>query len=115
MGCQAARAETLDGRRISDVAVTSPIPDRLEQLGWTGGECITDSQMMVAYYRTTADGRIAFGKGTAGVTYGGQVTDSFDRSDGRNRLVEADFRRYYPALRDVPVEYRLGRTDRPDA
>ena len=92
----------------SDIAVTPPIPDRLERIGWTGGECITDSQMMVAYYRTTADGRIAFGKGTAGVTFAGHVGESFDRNDRRTRLAESDFRRYYPTLSDVPVEHHWG-------
>lgn len=92
----------------SDMAVTPSIPDRLTQIGWTGGECITDSQMMVAYYRTTADGRIAFGKGTAGVTFGGHVGESFDRDERRTRLVEFDFRRYYPTLHDVPVEHHWG-------
>ena len=40
----------------SDIVATPPIPDRLAEIGWTGGEGITDSQMMVAYYRTTEDG-----------------------------------------------------------
>ena len=92
----------------SEIAATPAIPDRLEQIGWTGGECITDSQMMVAYYRTTADGRIAFGKGTAGVTFAGRVGEAFDRNDRRIKLAESDFRRYYPTLSDVPIEHHWG-------
>ena len=42
----------------SDMVSTPPIPDRLEEIGWTGGECISDSQLQIHYYRTTADGRI---------------------------------------------------------
>ena len=92
----------------SDIVATPPIPDRLEAIGWTGGEGITDSHTMVAYYRTTADGRIAFGKGTAGLTYGGRVGDRFDRDPARAAMAEADLRRYYPALADVPVEQHWG-------
>jgi putative aminophosphonate oxidoreductase len=92
----------------SDIVATAPIPDRLADIGWTGGEGITDSQMMVAYYRTTADGRIAFGKGTAGVSYRGRVDDLFDRNAARTAMTAADFRRNYPALADVPIEHDWG-------
>ena len=92
----------------SDIVATPPIPDRLAEIGWTGGEGITDSQMMVAYYRTTEDGRIAFGKGTAGVTYGGRVGDLFDRDRARSAMTAADFRRNYPALADVPISHDWG-------
>jgi glycine/D-amino acid oxidase-like deaminating enzyme len=92
----------------SDIVATAPIPDRLADTGWTGGEGITDSQMMVAYYRTTADRRIAFGKGTAGVSYGGRVDDLFDRNAARSAMAAADFRRNYPALADVPIEHYWG-------
>jgi putative aminophosphonate oxidoreductase len=92
----------------SDIVATAPIPERLAEIGWTGGEGITDSQMMVAYYRTTADGRIAFGKGTAGVSYRGRVDDLFDRNPARSAMTAADFRRNYPALADVPIEHDWG-------
>ncbi|HWK28392.1 MAG TPA: FAD-binding oxidoreductase [Solirubrobacter sp.] len=92
----------------SDIVATPPIPDRLAEIGWTGGEGITDSQMMVAYYRTTADGRIAFGKGTAGVSYGSRVDELFDRNPGHSAMTAADFRRYYPALADVGIEHDWG-------
>ena len=92
----------------SDIVATPPIPDRLEAIGWTGGEGITDSHTMVAYYRTTADGRIAFGKGTAGLTFRSRVGDAFDRDPERAAMTERDFRRYYPALADVPIEQAWG-------
>ena len=46
----------------SDMVVTAPAPGALSKIGWTGGECITDSQMMVDYYHATREGRIALGK-----------------------------------------------------
>jgi putative aminophosphonate oxidoreductase len=92
----------------SDIVITPPIPDRLAEIGWTGGEGITDSQMMVAYYRTTADGRIAFGKGTAGITYASRVGELFDRNAAHAAMTAADFRRNYPELADVPIEHDWG-------
>jgi glycine/D-amino acid oxidase-like deaminating enzyme len=92
----------------SDIAATAPIPDRLREIGWTGGESITDSQLMVNYYRTTHDGRIAFGKGTGGLGYGGRIGPDFDRSQARSQMVIGELRRSYPALADVPVEYDWG-------
>ncbi len=89
----------------SDVIATEPIPGRLEEIGWTGGECITDSQLMVDYYRTTADGRIAFGKGGWGVALAGRVPASFDRNRGRARVVAEDLHDAYPSLRDVRIEH----------
>jgi putative aminophosphonate oxidoreductase len=89
----------------SDIVATAPIPERLAQIGWTGGEAITDSQMMVCYYRTTRDGRIAFGKGGWGIAYGDRIGPNLDRDRERARLVEADFRRYYPMLDDVPITH----------
>ncbi len=89
----------------SDIIATDPIPDRLAQIGWTGGECITDSQMMVCYYRTTYDGRIAFGKGGWGIVYGDHIGPDLDRNADRAHLVEGDFRRYYPSLVDVKITH----------
>jgi putative aminophosphonate oxidoreductase len=89
----------------SDVVATEPIPDRLAEIGWTGGEAISDSQQMVHYYRTTADGRIAFGKGGWGIALAGRIPPSFDRHDGRAADVEADFRAIYPALAGVAISH----------
>ncbi|HKJ35766.1 MAG TPA: FAD-dependent oxidoreductase, partial [Solirubrobacterales bacterium] len=44
----------------SHIVLTEPVPELLEQIGWTGGECITDSRALIDYFRTTPDGRIAF-------------------------------------------------------
>jgi glycine/D-amino acid oxidase-like deaminating enzyme len=87
----------------SDMVATAPIPERLAHIGWTGGEAITDSQQMVDYYRTTRDSRIVFGKGAGRVAYGGNIGPEFDRNASRLPEVLADFHRYYPMLRDVPI------------
>lgn len=89
----------------SDMIVTAPAPERLRSLGWTGGECITDSQTMVDYYHVTRSGRIAFGKGGWGIALGGRIGPDFDRDARRAETVESDLRRYYPSLADVPVTH----------
>ena len=89
----------------SDMLMTAPAPDRLRALGWTGGELIADSQTMVDYYHVTREGRVAFGKGGWGIALGGRLGPDFDRNRERARTVEADFRRYYPSLADVPVTH----------
>jgi putative aminophosphonate oxidoreductase len=89
----------------SDMVATAQIPQSLEEIGWTGGECITDSQQMVDYYRTTRDGRIAFGKGGGEIALGGRIGADFDRNAGRSKDVKADFHRVYPSLASVPLEY----------
>ena len=45
----------------SHMVVTEPVPDVIEELGWTGGEAINDCRTLLHYFRTTRDGRIAFG------------------------------------------------------
>ncbi len=57
----------------SHIVLTEPVPDVLEQLGWTGGECITDGRLLVHYFRTTRDGRIAFGWGGGRIAYGARL------------------------------------------
>jgi glycine/D-amino acid oxidase-like deaminating enzyme len=57
----------------SHIVLTEPVPDLIEELGWQGGECITDNRALVHYFRTTADGRIAFGWGGGRIAAGGSV------------------------------------------
>lgn len=89
----------------SDMVVTAPAEERIRALGWSGGECITDSQTMVDYYHVTRGGRVAFGKGGWGIALGGRIGADFDRNARRARTVEEDFRRYYPGLADVPITH----------
>src|SRR4029078_7178088 len=54
----------------SHIVLTEPVPDVIEEAGWEGGECITDSRALVDYFRTTPDGRIAFGWGGGRIEMG---------------------------------------------
>jgi glycine/D-amino acid oxidase-like deaminating enzyme len=57
----------------SHIVLTEPVPDLLDEVGWTGGECITDSRALVDYFRTTPDGRIAFGWGGGRIAMGARL------------------------------------------
>jgi putative aminophosphonate oxidoreductase len=88
----------------SDIVVTPPVPDRLAEIGWTDGVAISDSRLLVHYYRTTADGRVMFGKGGGVLPFGRRVGRRFEGPSPRAGVTEAHFRRTYPQLADVPVE-----------
>ncbi len=57
----------------SHIVLTEPVPELLEEIGWTGGECITDSRGLIDYFRTTPDGRIAFGWGGGHIAMGARL------------------------------------------
>ena len=89
----------------SAVVATDPIPDRLADIGWTGGETITDSQSRLNYYRTTKSGRVVYGMGVATLSYGNRLTPGvYSDADGI-AITERNFRRAYPELADVPLAY----------
>jgi glycine/D-amino acid oxidase-like deaminating enzyme len=57
----------------SHIVLTEPVPELLAEIGWTGGECITDSRGLIDYFRTTPDGRIAFGWGGGHIAMGARL------------------------------------------
>jgi len=85
----------------------------LESIGWTNGMCISDSRMLVNYYRTTRDGRLVFGRGGGKLAYGGKVGTSFDGASPRADDVAASMVGLYPSFRDKPVTHSwMGPIDR---
>jgi len=87
----------------ADGIATEAIPERLAELGWTDGVAISDSRAMVDYYRTTRDGRIAYGKGGGAFPFAGRVGSRFDGAATRADEVRAAMLRNYPELADVPI------------
>lgn len=90
------------------IVVTAPAPDQLAEVGWTGGEGLADWRSALRYFRTTPDGRIAFGAAaaTAGLGTGlGPRLRYDERSVGK--LVE-DLHRFFPSFRDVPIDSAWG-------
>src|SRR5205823_4903736 len=80
------------------------IPERLAEIGWKDGMCISDSRLLVHYHRTTDDGRIAFGKGGGALAFRARVGAGFEGVSRRTAEVERHFRRLYPQLGDVPID-----------
>ncbi len=92
----------------SHMAVTEPVPDLLEEIGWTGGECITDSRATIHYMRTTRDGRIAFGWGGGRIACGGRLGGSAELDAEVVARVAADLFSFFPGLAGRRVEHAWG-------
>jgi len=92
----------------SYMVMTEPIPDRLAELGWTNGELLSDSRFTISYFRTTPDGRIAFGAGVGAAGLGGRIGRTFTHSQAAIDRVIANFRHLLPGLADVGFEDAWG-------
>jgi len=92
----------------SYIVLTAPAPERLEELGWTGGECVSDARSSLHYSRTTPDGRIAFGGGGGRGAIGSEVGARFTHDVESVRRAAAGLRRTFPNFRDVPLEDSWG-------
>ncbi|HVS47418.1 MAG TPA: FAD-binding oxidoreductase [Candidatus Dormibacteraeota bacterium] len=90
----------------SYIVLTAPAPDRLAAIGWTGGELISDFRTSLRYFRTTSDGRIAFGGG------GGRARRTIDDAFTHDRRAVAEaaqgFRLMFPTFADIPLEDAWG-------
>ena len=100
------------GRRLvtwsSYIVLTEPIPDRLADIGWTGGEGLADARFTLHYLRTTADGRIAIGGGGGTAGFGGRIGEVFTDSLDDVRRAAAGLRRLFPSIADVRIEDAWG-------
>ena len=74
----------------SDMIATAPMPEKLAASGWTGGECVSNSRLMVHYYRTTKDGRVAFGRGGGRIAFGARVNENFDYNERQTRELKEE-------------------------
>jgi glycine/D-amino acid oxidase-like deaminating enzyme len=92
----------------SDMVATAPMPDRLAESRWTGGEAISNCRLMVHYYRTTEEGRVAFGRGGGRLAFGGRVNSNFDYSGGQTEELKGDLVRLVPVAEGVPVTNAWG-------
>jgi glycine/D-amino acid oxidase-like deaminating enzyme len=92
----------------SYMVLTEPIPDRLAELGWTGGEAIADSRFTISYTRTTRDGRIAFGAGVGAAGFDGRIGPVFTHDHQAIERVVGNFRHLFPMLADVRFDDAWG-------
>jgi len=89
----------------SDLVITEPLKDQLKAMGWQNGMTISDSRMLVHYYRLTHDGRIAFGKGgmNGSLPFGGSVGTKLDGPSPLAKDVAAWLKWTYPNLSNVRI------------
>jgi glycine/D-amino acid oxidase-like deaminating enzyme len=92
----------------SHIVLTEPVPDVIEQLGWTGGECITDSRALVHYFRTTPDGRIAFGWGGGRIAMGARIGGRAELDPAVTAAIAEHLVEYFPALRGRRLTHAWG-------
>ncbi|KKC99202.1 FAD-dependent oxidoreductase [Photobacterium halotolerans] len=88
----------------SDMLITEPAPDLLKNLGFRDGKSVIDGRTFVHYYRTTPDGRLMLGKGGNYFSFGNRMSAVFDQPSRYQTILDAAFRRFFPALQSVPLE-----------
>jgi len=89
----------------SEIIATAPVPELLDDIGWSDGASICDSQSQVLYYQRTPAGRVIFGRGSGGVAFGGDFGAEFNRTPGHGRENVRELHRVYPELRGTPIDY----------
>jgi glycine/D-amino acid oxidase-like deaminating enzyme len=92
----------------SHIVLTEPVPELLGEIGWTGGECITDSRALLHYMRTTPDGRIAFGWGGGRIAMGARVKGRSELDADVVSAVHAHLLDYFPGLAGKRITHAWG-------
>jgi glycine/D-amino acid oxidase-like deaminating enzyme len=93
----------------SHIVLTEPVPDVLDELGWTGGEAISDARSLLHYFRTTRDGRIAFGWAGGRVAAGARVAGRGVEVDAAVAAqIRRDLLRVFPQLRGRAITHAWG-------
>jgi len=110
-GAAGTRVPALRNRLVvssSHMVVTEPVPDVLEQLGWTGGEGIIDSRHLLHYFRTTRDDRIAFGWGGGRVVAGTRLGGRAEVDPEVVERVTSALHWYFPQLEGRRIDHAWG-------
>ena len=92
----------------SHIVLTEPVPDVLEEVGWTGDECITDCRTMLHYFRTTPDGRIAFGLGGGHISFNAGLHGRVELDREVVDLAAKRLRAYFPGLEGREITHAWG-------
>jgi glycine/D-amino acid oxidase-like deaminating enzyme len=94
--------------RASHMIITAPAPEKLEEIGWTGGESIFDMRAAIRYLRTTPDGRIALGVGGERGTWSSRIGPQFAYSGSGTKHAIAALHRFFPNFADVEIDGAWG-------
>ena len=90
----------------SYIVLTAPAPELISEIGWNGGEVVSDFRTSLRYFRTTRDGRIAFGGG--GGRARRSIDDAFTHDTRAVEQAAEGFRLMFPSFADVPIEDAWG-------
>ena len=94
--------------RGSYIVITEPAPERLKEMGWTGGEQIRDLRSSIHYARTTPDGRIALGLGGLQPDLARSIDHRYDYHPRYAERVARDLVRLFPTFDGVGIEAAWG-------
>jgi glycine/D-amino acid oxidase-like deaminating enzyme len=92
----------------SHMVVTEPVPEVLEEVGWTDGENIHDCRTLLHYFRTTKDGRIALGWGGGRMGVGGRHRERLDVDGDAVGKAASALRQFFPQLRGRRITHAWG-------
>ncbi len=92
----------------SHIVLTEPVPDVIEEIGWTGGECITDGRTLLHYFRTTPDHRILLGWGGGRLAYGSRLNGRVEVDPEIAAETHAGLMRLFPALAGRRITHAWG-------
>jgi glycine/D-amino acid oxidase-like deaminating enzyme len=84
------------------------VPQLLEEIGWTGGEAITDGRMFLHYFRTSEDGRVLMGSASGPIGFAGRVDGRFTHDLATAARAERGLRRLLPDLAGARIERAWG-------
>ena len=89
----------------ADVVTTEPVPEKLKALGMKGCTAVSDSRLLVNFYRPTVEGRMVWGIGGGAIPFAGRLGTSFDDMAPRSAQVERHLRRFHPELGETKIEH----------
>lgn len=91
------------------ITLTEPLSDAdWQQIGWESREGLSSMSFMVTYLSKTSDGRILFGGRGAPYHFGSSIKDEYDRHAPTHQRLQATFRKWFPALKDVKFTHSWG-------
>jgi glycine/D-amino acid oxidase-like deaminating enzyme len=92
----------------SHIVLTEPVPELLAEIGWTGGDAITDCRALLHYFRTTPDGRIAFGWGGGRIAMGARTGGRAEVDAEVVAAIRGHLLDYFPGLRGKRITHAWG-------
>ena len=92
----------------SHIVMTEPVPDVLDELGWRGGESISDGRALLHYLRTTRDDRILFGWAGGRMAAGARPGGRMEIDPGVIAQVKRDLVRMFPQLEGRAIAHAWG-------